>query len=163
MAPARPRILAQIVLGVNALCFAPVVLAQAQQLPPTQPPAQPPTQQPATQPVTQADKQAAAEAQALAQEPTVHYDVQIDAPRALRELLNNNLDLVRWRGNANVDLEQLRRLVRTAPDEVKTLVATEGYYTPKVTARLDTGGATPVAVVDVDPGEPTLVGDVDIE
>src|SRR5438067_7501562 len=108
MAPARPRILAQIVLGVNALCFAPVVLAQAQQLPP----AQPLTQQPATQPVTQADKQAAAEAQALAQEPTVHYDVQIDAPRALRELLNDNLDLVRWRGNANVDLEQLRRLVR---------------------------------------------------
>lgn len=160
MAPARPRILAQIVLGVNALCLAQVVLAQAQ------PPAQPPQPQP--QPgqqhvVTQADKQAAAQAQALEQERTVHYDVRIDAPRALRELLNDNLDLMRWRDNAKVDLEQLRRLVRLAPDQVKTLIATEGYYSPKVTASLDTSGKTPVAHVNVDPGQPVNVSDIDIE
>jgi translocation and assembly module TamA len=160
MAPARPRILAQIVLGVNALCLAQVVLAQAQ------PPAQPPQPQP--QPgqqhvVTQADKQAAAQAQALEQERTVHYDVRIDAPRALRELLNDNLDLMRWRDNAKVDLEQLRRLVRLAPDQVKTLIATEGYYSPKATASLDTSGKTPVAHVNVDPGQPVNVSDIDIE
>src|SRR5437764_990189 len=158
MAPARPRILAQIVLGVNALCFAPVVLAQAQQSPANQI-----TNRPAVQPVTQADQQAAAEAEALVQQRTVHYDVRIDAPRALRDLLNDNLDLVRWRGNAKVDLEQLRRLVRVAPDQVKTLIATEGYYTPKVTATLDTSSATPVARVNVDPGPAVNVSDVDIE
>src|SRR4051794_36335484 len=115
MAPARPRILAQIVLGVNALCFTPVVLAQAAQVPTPQ---QQPAQTPAQQPVTQADEQATAQAQALAEERTVHYEVRIDAPRALRELLNNNLDLVRWRDNAKVDLQQLRRLVRLAPEQV---------------------------------------------
>ena len=182
MAPARPRILAQIVLGVNALCLAPVVAAQTatasvpqapvqqeaqqpQQPQQPQPPQDPQQRQqrPPTQPVTQAEAQAAANAQALEQVRTVRYNVRIEAPRALRELLENNLDLERWRGNANVDLEQLRRLVRTAPNEVKTLVATEGYYTPKVDARLDMTGSTPVAVVSVDPGEPTVVSDVDIE
>jgi translocation and assembly module TamA len=166
MAPARPRILAQIVLGVNALCLAPSVLAQAVQAP-TQPPAQQQQQQqqspPQGQPVTPADRQAAAEAQALAQEHTVKYQVRIDAPRALRELLQNNLDLERWRDNAKVDLIQLRRMVRQAPEQVKTLVATEGYYTPTVTATLDTSGANPVAHVNVDPGPATNVSDVDIE
>jgi translocation and assembly module TamA len=165
MAPARPRILAQIVLGVNALCLAPIVLAQSAQAPAQQPPPAPPTpqQQGQQRPVTEADKQAAEEAQALAEERTVHYDVRIDAPRALRELLQNNLDLVRWRDNAKVDLEQLRRLVRLAPEQVQTLVATEGYYTPKVTASLDTSGKTPVAHVNVDPGPAVKVSDVDIE
>jgi translocation and assembly module TamA len=161
MAPARPRILAQIVLGVNVLCLAPSVLAQAAQAQ-----TQAPTQQPAKpqgQPVTEADHQAAAEAQALEQEHTVKYEVRIDAPRALRELLQNNLDLERWKDNAKVDLIQLRRLVRQAPDQVKTLIATEGYYTPTVTATLDTSGATPVAHVNVDPGPATNVSEVDIE
>jgi translocation and assembly module TamA len=45
----------------------------------------------------------------------VRYEVKIDAPRNLRELLENNLDLMRWRGNPRVDIEQLQRLVRTAP------------------------------------------------
>jgi translocation and assembly module TamA len=153
--------LAQIVLGVNVLCLAPSVLAQAAQAP-----AQTPTQQPAKpqgQPVTEADHQAAAEAQALEQEHTIKYEVRIDAPRALRELLQNNLDLERWKDNAKVDLIQLRRLVRQAPDQVKTLIATEGYYTPTVTATLDTSGATPVAHVNVDPGPATNVSEVDIE
>ena len=159
-------------LGVNALCFGPVALAQAApqnvlpatELAPT-PAATAATVPPASgqQPVTQADKQAAAQAQALDQVRTVKYAVNIDAPRALRELLDDNLDLMRWRGNALVDLDQLQRLVRLAPEQVRTLVETEGYYTPHVTARLDTSGAQPVARVDVDPGQPVTVGDVDIE
>ena len=158
MAPARPRILAQIVLGVNVLCLAPSVLAQAAQQQQQQQQVKP-----QGQPVTEADHQAAAEAQALEQEHTIKYEVRIDAPRALRELLENNLDLERWKDNAKVDLIQLRRLVRQAPDQVKTFIATEGYYTPTVTATLDTSGATPVAHVNVDPGPATNVSEVDIE
>lgn len=92
----------------------------------------------------------------------VDYRVRIDAPRQLEELLEENLDLMRWRGNSRVDLEQLRRLVKEAPDQVRKLIATEGYYSPKVSAGLDTGGAQPVARVIVDPGEPVTVGDVDL-
>ena len=146
MAPARPRILAQIVLGVSALCpifLAPVAAAQeaqnaqeapAQEAPPPEAPSR-----------------------------AIDYNVRIDAPRQLRDLLEDNLDLMRWRGNPRLDMEQLLRLVRTTPEQVKTLIATEGYYSPKVSADLDTSGDKPLALVDVEPGEPVVVGDVDIE
>jgi translocation and assembly module TamA len=93
---------------------------------------------------------------------SVNYTVQIDAPRDLRKLLEENLDLVRWRGNPRLDLAQLQRLVKDAPEQVKTLVATEGYYSPTVSVGLDTSGAVPVARVIVDPGPPVLVGHVDL-
>jgi translocation and assembly module TamA len=139
MAPARPRILAQIVLGVNALCIAAGALAQDKSQDPARDPAQ-------------------AEAKT-----GLNYTVRIDAPRNLRELLENNLDLMRWRGNARMDLEQLQRLVRVAPEQVKTLIATEGYYTPQVSAGLDTSGRAPVVRVIVDTGPAVTVSDVDIE
>jgi len=181
-APARPRILAQIVLGVNALCMAAGAHAQdpvpAQTTAPTQDaapmPANPPVQDsvpaqnaataPATAPDAAAQLPAVPEPPPLEQAPGgLKYNVRIDAPRDLRELLENNLDLYRWRGNARMDLQQLQRLVRVAPEQVKTLIATEGYYTPKVSAGLDTSGATPVARIIVDVGQPVTVGDVDIE
>jgi translocation and assembly module TamA len=135
MAPARSRILAQIVLAVNALCSPLLTQVAAAQ---DQPPAEAPSR-------------------------AIDYDVRIDAPRQLRDLLENNLDLMRWRGNPRLDMEQLLRLVRTTPEQIKTLVATEGYYTPKVSADLDTSGSKPLALVDVVPGDPVIVGDVDIE
>jgi translocation and assembly module TamA len=156
--------LAQIVLAVNALCASVGAAAQS--------PAQAQDTVPA--PTTTKD-QTQKELQEKEHEPApplpveapeqraVRYDVKIDAPRKLRDLLESNLDLMRWRGNPRVDLEQLQRLVRNAPEEAKTLVATEGYYTPRISSGLDTSGATPVARVIVDPGEPVTVGDVDLE
>jgi translocation and assembly module TamA len=93
----------------------------------------------------------------------VNYTVEINAPGALAPLLRDNLDLVRWRGNPRLDLPQLRRLVKDAPAQVLTLVETEGYYSPRIDARLDTSGAAPVARISVDPGLPVTVGPVDIE
>jgi translocation and assembly module TamA len=92
----------------------------------------------------------------------VNYTVVVEAPPPLDELLEQNLDLVRWRGHPRLDLDQLQRLVKTAPEQVRTLVATEGYYAPKVSAGLDTRGPVPVARVMVDPGPPVLVGAVDL-
>ena len=92
----------------------------------------------------------------------VKYTVRIDAPGSLDNLLEDNLDLLRWRGNPRVDLDQLQRLVKAVPEEAKTLIATEGYYSPKITAALDTSGAAPVARIVVDPGQPTLVSDIDL-
>ncbi|RZA29453.1 MAG: outer membrane protein assembly factor [Lysobacteraceae bacterium] len=92
----------------------------------------------------------------------IDYQVRIDAPRQLENMLEENLDLMRWRGNSRVDMEQLQRLVKEAPAQAKTFIATEGYYSPKISAGLDTAGGRPVARVIVDPGPPTVVSDVDL-
>ncbi|MFL6657859.1 MAG: autotransporter assembly complex protein TamA [Massilia sp.] len=92
----------------------------------------------------------------------IDYRVVIDAPGPLATLLEDNLDLLRWRGNPRVDQEQLQRLVKAAPEQAKVLIATEGYYSPTVSAGLDTSGSTPVVRVLVEPGEPVVVGDVDL-
>lgn len=102
---------------------------------------------------------AAASAQAA---DAVSYNVKIEAPKPLDELLQNNLDLVRFRGNPRTDQDQLRRLVHDAPEQARTLVATAGFYTPVISARLDSGAVPPSVTVHVEPGEPVLVGSVEI-
>lgn len=97
----------------------------------------------------------------LAAEP-LHYEVRIDAPRPLEQLLEQNLDLLRFRDNPRIDREQLQRLVRVAPAQIKTLVATDGYYSPQVSAQLDEGNGAPVVRIKVEPGEPVRVGEVDL-
>jgi translocation and assembly module TamA len=99
-------------------------------------------------------------AAALAQ--GVQYRVAIEAARPIEKLLEDNLDLVRWQDNPRLDLEQLQRLVKAAPEQAKVLIATEGYYSPNVTAGLDTGGSMPVARILVETGDPVLVGDVEL-
>ncbi|NHZ88420.1 BamA/TamA family outer membrane protein [Massilia sp. CCM 8733] len=111
-----------------------------------------------------AQESEAGAAQAAQQAPArgIDYSVRVDAPGPLDDLLEENLDLVRWQGNPRLDLDQLQRLVKAAPEQAKTLIATEGYYSPKVSAGLDTSGAKPVARITVDPGEPVVVGDVEL-
>ncbi|WP_431478688.1 autotransporter assembly complex protein TamA [Massilia eburnea] len=89
------------------------------------------------------------------------YQVRIDAPRQLESLLEDNLDLVRYRTNERMDRDQLQRMLRAAPEQIKTLVATAGYYSPAVNISLDES-ATPTVRIEVQPGAPVLVGEVEI-
>jgi len=92
----------------------------------------------------------------------IKYTVNIDAPEELEELLEKNLDLMRFRGNARMNREQLFRLVRTTPEQIRTLVATAGYYSPEVSVKLDRDAAPLAVQVKVVPGEPVRVGEVEI-
>ena len=94
----------------------------------------------------------------------VPYDVDIDAPKMIKTLLEQNLDLIRWRGNEQIDGAQLRRLYRNTPDEIRQLVETEGYYSPVIKTemqKLENGGRR--ILIHVDPGKPVKVAVVDIE
>jgi translocation and assembly module TamA len=92
-----------------------------------------------------------------------NYTVQIEAPPVLQALLENNLDIVRWRGNQRIDSAQLQRLYRAAPDQIRELVATEGYYSPDISSSIAprTDGAR--VTFRVQPGPPTLVDKVELE
>lgn len=156
MSFARPRILAQIGLAVCTLPLAACALAQQDTATPATAAAAPAPSPVSPAPVPNADSVVAPPSQPL------NYTVDIDAPAPLKDLLQDNLDLVRWRGNPRLDRDQLQRLVKNTPDQVRTLVATEGYYSPTVSAGLDAAAGTPVARVKVDAGPPVLVSDVDL-
>lgn len=92
----------------------------------------------------------------------LQYTVRITAPAPLATLLEQNLDLQRFSDSPRMDLEQLQRLVRGAPEQIRTLVATEGYYAPEISATLERDGDTPSVQLRVTPGEPVRVGDVEL-
>lgn len=84
------------------------------------------------------------------------YTVSIDAPGALSTLLQDNLDIVKWQGNAFVDEEQLARLLTAAPDDIGKLLATQGYFNPKVVVKRVGDALT----FHVEPGELAMISDV---
>ena len=93
----------------------------------------------------------------------VAYDVVINAPESVKKILMNNLDLLRWKGNEQMDTTQLRRLYRNTPDEIRQLVETEGYYSPVIHTRMEkTDNNSRKVIIDVDPGKPVKVAAVDI-
>ena len=64
--------------------------------------------------------------------------VEIEAPAALKDLLDRHLDLSRLarlnRGDAVTDTE-LARLIDAAPRQVRGLLQTEGYFKPELAVR----------------------------
>lgn len=104
----------------------------------------------------------AATASAPAQKPL--YDVRIDAPQDLRELLAANLDLLRWRNFPNLPRDQIERLAEEAPAQAQRLLATQGYFSPQIAVRIDCPDDAPIQVVlHVQPGAPTRVQTVDLQ
>ncbi len=91
----------------------------------------------------------------------VNFSVQIEAPKELTGVLQDNLDLTGWAGREDVSEDQLRQLVKTAPAQARGLLATEGYFSSRVTARLERGEPEWIVTLQVEPGEPTKVVSVD--
>lgn len=84
--------------------------------------------------------------------------VEIEAPEALKSLLEKHLDLVRLGRTARdeVDASEWSRLIEAAPAQVRDLLQTEGYFKARV--RLQHAQAAPAGEpvgvrLSVDPGE----------
>jgi translocation and assembly module TamA len=104
-------------------------------------------------------------ASALAQEAQgPSFNIDIRAPGPLKDLLSRDLELRRYREVTDLDDAELARLVTAAERNVRELVATQGYFDPKVSVRREQGpDGKPVIVVEVDPGRATQVRDVKID
>ena len=90
------------------------------------------------------------------------YKVEIVAPPALAKVLQANLDIVRWSMRPDVTPDQLAQLYLTAPEQIETLLATEGYFSPKVQSSLEEPAGKWIARFQISPGEPTKVTSVEI-
>jgi translocation and assembly module TamA len=90
------------------------------------------------------------------------YRVEIDAPRELKDVLEKGLNIVRWRGDPEMDDERLKRLVDEAIRESREAAATNGYFSAHVQAQIDSSAEPWVVRLRVEPGERTRVKDFEI-
>jgi translocation and assembly module TamA len=97
-----------------------------------------------------------------AQTQTVNgYTVDIDGAGKFRSLLIENLEIQRYAGE-EMRLEELQRLVETAPGKIRALLATEGYFSPAIEPTLEQKDGRWIAHFGVKLGPPTLIESVDI-
>jgi translocation and assembly module TamA len=92
---------------------------------------------------------------------SLEYRVEIDAPPELARLLER-LSLNRWHSDPDMSPERLRRLADEAVDEARRAVATEGYFSARVSTSIDSATDPSVVRVKVEPGSRTRVADIDI-
>nr|WP_279343598.1 autotransporter assembly complex protein TamA [Variovorax terrae] len=91
------------------------------------------------------------------------FDIEVHAPDEVRGLLEKHLELQRYRAVTDLDDAELARLVVLAERDVRNLVGTLGYFSPRIEIRRESpAGARPTVVVSVEPGTPTQVGDVSL-
>jgi translocation and assembly module TamA len=95
---------------------------------------------------------------------TPSFDIDLRAPADVKPLLEQHMELRRYREVSDLDDAELARLMVLAERDVRELVATLGFFDPKISIRR--GGndpaARPVIVVEVDPGAPTVVSQANI-
>src|SRR6478672_3873444 len=83
------------------------------------------------------------------------YAVEILGAGNLTSLLEENLEIRRHRNTGDLGQGELQRLVNITPQQIRDLLATEGYFSPAIEAALVNEDGRPVARFRVDPGQPT--------
>lgn len=91
------------------------------------------------------------------------FRTEIEAPRELAAALRENLDLLRWQDYDALTPELLESLVVQARLQAADILATRGYFSPQVSARIEDRDGARVVRIEVDPGPPTIVRSVRIE
>lgn len=94
--------------------------------------------------------------------PAPSFDLDIRAPAPAKDLLERHLELSRYRDVPDLDDAELARLATLAERDARELLGTLGYFSPTVRITRETGAARPVMAVEVELGEKTLVGEVEI-
>jgi translocation and assembly module TamA len=94
------------------------------------------------------------------------FDLVVRAPDPLRELLEGNLELRRYREVSDLDDAEIARLIVVAEKNARELLATQGYFTPEVRIAREPGAgpaARATLVVSVEPGRRTTISEFGID
>jgi translocation and assembly module TamA len=90
------------------------------------------------------------------------YKVEIVGAGSLDSLLKENLTIARHATDSDTALEELERLVAITPQQIKDLLATEGYFSPRVSGNLEHSGDSYTARFEVELQAPVVVAGADI-
>jgi len=96
-------------------------------------------------------------------QPAGRYDIELQVPAGQRKLLEDHLDLYRWRDSERMNETQLRRLLGLAPQQIRALLATEGYYSPQIDAKMERSDSTMLVSLIINPGIPVRVSAIDLQ
>jgi len=99
---------------------------------------------------------------ATAQAAEPEYAVRLEVPEAFRPLLESNLRVVR-RVKEGINQRRFERLAERAEREIRELLATEGYFSPRVELTIERGEARWTARYTIEPGEPSRISTVEVE
>lgn len=91
------------------------------------------------------------------------YQVEIKAPVPLNTLLQKHLDIIKWRDNPRMSPNEWQRLIDAAPQQIKALLATEGYFSPEINTKSSQQNGSRLAEFSVTPGKPVLIAAIDIQ
>ena len=91
------------------------------------------------------------------------YSVQFGIAEQYLPLLRNHLDIVRWQNNSDMNAGQLQRLYRAAPEQIRALLATEGFLDPQIRPRISEASGEWSVAFDIDPGPPVEVATLQLE
>jgi translocation and assembly module TamA len=93
------------------------------------------------------------------------FDIRVEAPDEVRELLEKHLELQRFRAVTDLDAGELDRLLVLAREDALSLLGTLGYFGPDVLIEQAPvqAGQRPVIVVRVAPGPATQVASVRLQ
>ncbi|MFZ2219847.1 MAG: autotransporter assembly complex family protein [Rhodoferax sp.] len=92
------------------------------------------------------------------------FELQIDAPAPIRDLLNTYLDIKRYREVTDLSDNELRRLIQVAQEDSRALMGTAGYFAPDIQAELEIRPTDRLRTVKltVVPGAAAVVSDVNL-
>jgi translocation and assembly module TamA len=91
------------------------------------------------------------------------YEVRINAPDPLQDLLVQFLDLSRYKDRKDINEDQFNYMLATAEEQVAELVATEGYFSPQTTVDVTQENDRRVVSIRVEPGPRTRIAGVDLQ
>lgn len=99
----------------------------------------------------------------LAQADESRYQVEISAPAPFNTLLKKHLQIIKWRDNPRMSPAEWKRLFNVAPQNIKELLATEGYFSPAITPVLEKKDGVAIAKFTVELGAPVLIDSIDLK
>ena len=90
------------------------------------------------------------------------YKVEVEAPKAIKEILQDHLDLSRYSARDDISPDQFNYMVETVGEQVRQFTSTEGYFDPQTTAKVEGSGDKRTVTITVDPGARTVIRAVDV-
>lgn len=98
---------------------------------------------------------------------TLAFDIEIQAPPAVQDYLQRHIELQRYRELADLDANELARLLTAAERNLQDLLGTLGYFSPEIQLVVRDTPQNPKAarrvVITVQPGEPVKISEITLE